>query len=184
MARLFLENGLEINDFDAVATAAAALGITLVRRPVPTDAPLQALLGQDALTPEENAQVLTSMGDFITHEQAHHGVTAWDLVVLHPGIPDLDTKLATFARPHIHTDDEVRYVLAGEGVFGVVAPDGQQVELQVDAQEYIRVPAGTQHWFRMTPLRRIQCIRTFAGPPTWEAVFTDTSIRLGPLAGA
>ncbi len=184
MARLFLENGSEIDDFDTIASAVAAVGITLARRPVGPDPTLQSLLSQDALTPQENAQVLALMDDFVAHEQAHHGVTAWDLVVLNPGMPDLDTKLATFARPHIHTDDEVRYVLAGEGVFGVVVPGGGQVELQVDAQEYIRVPAGTEHWFRMTPLRRIQCIRTFAGPATWEAVFTGAPIRLGPLAGA
>lgn len=183
MARLFLENGNEINDFDSAVTAVADVGITLVKRPPGTHPELVALLSRDALTPAENAQVLALMGDFIGHEQAHHGVTAWDLVVLHPGIPDLDAKLATFARAHRHADDEVRYVLAGEGVFGVVLPTGEQVELQVEAGEYIRVPAGTEHWFRMTPRRRIQCIRTFAGPPTWEATFTDTPIRLGPLAG-
>lgn len=181
MAKLFLEDGSEINDFDAIVSAVAAAGITLVRRPVAADPELAALLARDALTPDENAQVLARFAPFLADEQAHHGVTAWDLVVLHPAIPELDAKLATFARCHTHGDDEVRYVLAGEGVFGAVLPDGRQVELQVDAEEYIRVPAGLQHWFRMSGLRRIQCIRTFAGPMTWEASFTGTPIRLGPL---
>ncbi|MCA9526448.1 MAG: cupin domain-containing protein [Myxococcales bacterium] len=182
MARLNLEDGSEINDFDAIAAAVAGVGIVLHRRPPGDDPALQALLARAPLDGDEVASVLAACGPFLAEEQRDHGATAWDLVVLHPGTPDLDAKLATFATPHTHADDEVRYVLAGEGVFGAVRADGGQVELTVEAGEYIRVPAGLEHWFRMTPLRDIKCVRLFAGPPTWEATFTGTPIRLGPLA--
>ncbi|MEZ4467287.1 MAG: cupin domain-containing protein [bacterium] len=182
MARLNLEDGSEIRDFDEIAAAVARVGITLDQRP-PGDAPgLVGLLARAPLTAEEGAEVLAACGPFLAAEQRDHGATAWDLVVLHPRTEDLDAKLAMFAQPHRHADDEVRYVLAGEGVFGVVTPGGAQVELTVEAGEYIRVPAGLEHWFRMTPLRDIKCVRVFAGPPTWEADFTGTAIRLGPLA--
>ena len=64
-------------------------------------------------------------------------------------------------------------------MFGVVLPDGGQVELAVEAPEYICVPAGTEHWFRLDDRRRIKAIRIFMETQGWEADFTGTEIRMG-----
>ena len=51
---------------------------------------------------------------------------AIDLIVLHDAIPNLDQALAKFKPAHTHDDDEVRYIVDGEGVFGFTMPDGVQ----------------------------------------------------------
>jgi 1,2-dihydroxy-3-keto-5-methylthiopentene dioxygenase len=46
----------------------------------------------------------------------------------------LNTLLSKFNRCHTHADDEVRYIIDGEGVFGFVRPDGSQVELTITSK--------------------------------------------------
>jgi 1,2-dihydroxy-3-keto-5-methylthiopentene dioxygenase len=100
---------------------------------------------------------------------------------LHPETPNLDTLLSKFERCHTHADDEVRYIIDGEGVFGFVRPDGSQVELTVQAEEYINVPAGTEHWFHLTDYKRIKAIRYFSGTEGWVPEYTDTEINFPSL---
>jgi len=64
------------------------------------------------------------------------------MVVIHEAIPGLADMLAKFDKIHLHTDDEVRYILAGKGYFGFVEPDGKQFLLEVSAGDYINVPAN------------------------------------------
>ncbi|MGB8700829.1 MAG: cupin, partial [Thermosynechococcaceae cyanobacterium] len=94
----------------------------------------------------------------------------------------LDTLLAKFNRPHTHADDEVRYIVDGEGIFGFIAPDGTQLELTVQVEDYINVPARTEHWFYLTPSRRIKAVRYFSGTEGWVPNYTDTAIRMQPIA--
>ena len=93
------------------------------------------------------------------------------------------TLLAKFDSCHVHTEDEVRYTIDGEGVFGFGQRDGSQVELTMQAQEYIQIPTGTEHWFYLTPMRRIKAICYFTTSEGWVPHYTSTEIRL-PLAVA
>jgi 1,2-dihydroxy-3-keto-5-methylthiopentene dioxygenase len=88
----------------------------------------------------------------------------------------LDNLLAKYALAHTHADDEVRYVLAGAGVFGFVRPDGSQLELLVRAGECINVPAGTEHWFHLTASRTFKAVRYFMDNKGWTPVYTNTPI--------
>ena len=67
-------------------------------------------------------------------------------------------------------------VIDGEVVFGVVLPDGSQATLKVTAQEYIKVPAGAEHWFFLTESKRFKGVRYFSASDEWEATFTGTKI--------
>ncbi len=103
------------------------------------------------------------------------------MIVLNPQTPNLNTLLAKFERCHTHADDEVRYIIDGEGVFGFVLPDGKQVELTVQPEEYVNVPAGTEHWFHLTPKKRIKAVRYFTTTEGWLPQYTDTTIRFPSL---
>jgi 1,2-dihydroxy-3-keto-5-methylthiopentene dioxygenase len=59
-----------------------------------------------------------------------------------------------------------------------VRPDGSQVELTVKAEEYVNVPAYTEHWFYLTETRRIKAIRYFSATEGWTPEYTDTEIRI------
>lgn len=176
MAKLRFEDGREITDLDTIVGALAPLGLELSSQSVGEAPELLALLDKPALDGDEKATVLSRVDPDATLG-GPDGWQARDLVTLHPETPRIDELLATFAQCHTHSDDEIRYIIDGAGVFGVVLPDGGQVELTVDAPEYIRVPAGTEHWFRLTSAKRCKAIRYFSEAPKWEADFTGTEIR-------
>ena len=68
---------------------------------------------------------------------------------------------------------ELRYIIDGECIFGFVRPDGSRVELTVQKEEYINVPAGTEHWFYLTNARRVKAVRYFTGTQGWIPMYSD-----------
>ncbi len=177
MAVLKLENGTLYNDLDDIIQELAPLNISINRWHIPNNPELQSLLTQDSLNEEEKEQVLQALDNYFEQLQKTAGYQARDLVVLHPGIPNLDGLMAKFDQIHTHADDEVRYIIDGEAIFGFVRPDGSQVELTVQPEEYINVPAGTEHWFYLTPARRVKAVRYFITTEGWTPQYTGREIR-------
>ncbi len=101
------------------------------------------------------------------------GYTTRDMVVIHEDTPGLADMLGKFDKIHYHTDDEVRYILAGHGYFGFVEPDGGQFMLMVNAGDYINVPANAEHWFEMRDAKRIKAVRYFIDTSGWAAVYSE-----------
>jgi 1,2-dihydroxy-3-keto-5-methylthiopentene dioxygenase len=177
MARLGLEDGRKLTDLKDIAAELAPLSIRLARWPLGEDRELLALLSRPSLQDAEKEQVLAGLDGYFQQLKESAGYQARDLIVLHPALPGLDGMLAKFERCHTHDADEVRYIVDGEGVFGFVRPDGSQVELLVEPTEYISVPAGTEHWFHLTPLRTIKAVRYFTNTEGWAPRYTGTTIR-------
>jgi len=50
----------------------------------------------------------------------------------------------------------------------------------VRAGDYLRVPAGVEHRFTLTAVRRIKALRLFADTAGWAAHYTQRPV--GPLA--
>ena len=180
MAILQLENGTVYRDLKDIAQQLASLNIQLNRWPVGDDPNLHHLLAKKSLNEDEKEKVLAALDGYFEQLKQTAGYQSRDLIVLHPEVPNLDALLEKFERIHTHPDDEVRYIIDGEGVFGFVLPDGSQVELTVEAEEYINVPVGTEHWFHLTEKRRIKAVRYFSGTEGWVPLYTGREIRLQP----
>lgn len=178
MAILKLEDGTTYTEYSKIAQELAPLNVQLNQWPVGTDPQLHSLLARESLSDEEKEQVLQGLDQYFEELQQNAGYQSRDLIVLYPGLANLSTLLAKFERSHTHADDEVRYIVDGEAVFGFVRPDGSQVELTVQPEEYINVPAGTEHWFHLTPLQRVKAVRYFTSTEGWTPQYTDTEIRL------
>jgi 1,2-dihydroxy-3-keto-5-methylthiopentene dioxygenase len=174
MASLRFENGTTITDLTAITTELIPLRIQLRHWPVGDDATLRGWLAAVSLDDDRKEQVLVGVDRYFEQLKASEGYTCRDLVVLHPDVPNLDVILAKFDKIHRHADDEVRYIVDGEGVFGFVRPDDSQVELTVQAEEYINVPADTEHWFYLTAAKRIKAVRYFIGTAGWVPEYTST----------
>lgn len=179
MATLTREDGTETRDADEIARELAPLSIRLERWELPAE--LGGLLAKPALEADEKEEVLAALDHRFRELAQSAGYKARDLIVLHPGTPGLDGILAKFTSCHRHDDDEVRYMVDGAGVFGFVRPDGSQVALEVEAGEYINVPAGTEHWFHLTAARRAKAVRYFIDPAGWVPRYSGTAIRAGEL---
>jgi 1,2-dihydroxy-3-keto-5-methylthiopentene dioxygenase len=182
MAILLLEDGTIYTELGDIVRELAPLNIQLNRWPVGDRPQLHHLLAQENLNEEEKEQVLAALDGYFEELQRTAGYQSRDLIVLHPGIPNLDAMLAKFDQIHAHADDEVRYIVDGEGIFGFVRPDGTQVELTVQPEEYINVPAGTEHWFYLTSAQRIKAVRYFIGTEGWVPQYTGREIRFRQAA--
>jgi 1,2-dihydroxy-3-keto-5-methylthiopentene dioxygenase len=180
VAKLRLEDRTH-TDLQAITRELSALNIQLDRWALGDNPQLHHLLRQEQLSEDEKNQVLVALDRYFEQLQRTSNYQSRDLIVLHPRTPQLEALLAKFDRVHTHAADEVRYIIDGEGVFGFVRPDGSQVELTVEAEEYINVPAGTEHWFYLTPQRRIKAIRYFIETEGWIPQYTETEIQLRPV---
>jgi 1,2-dihydroxy-3-keto-5-methylthiopentene dioxygenase len=179
MAILKLEQGATLTDSASIDEYLNRLDIQLNQWPIGEDVSTQLLLAQPRLDETQKESVLRSLDHYF---ESLGGYESRDLIVLNPETPNLDGLLAKFSRPHTHADDEVRYIVDGEGVFGFVCPDGSQMELTIQPEEYINVPAGTEHWFYLTASRRIKAVRYFVDTTGWTPDYTDTVIRMQPVA--
>ena len=182
MAILRLENGVTLQALEEIARELAPLNVQLSSWPVGNDPALLTLLAKERLDDTEKEQVLQLLDRYFQLLKQTAGYQSQDLIVLHPEVPNLDTLLNKFNRCHTHADDEVRYIVSGEGIFGFVRPDGSQIELVVQAEEYINVPAGTEHWFYLYPPYRIKAVRYFISTEGWVPEYTGTKIRLGGVS--
>jgi 1,2-dihydroxy-3-keto-5-methylthiopentene dioxygenase len=147
---------------DELAAIAQDYRIVITHRPVPSD--LAPLLAQPLPDADASAQILARF-------PAEPPYPARDLIVLHPQQPDHEELATKFQRWHRHRGDEVRYILDGAGVFRVIV-DEEPAELHVEPGDYINVPAGLEHNFRLTKAGRIKAIRYFSDPSGWLAEFT------------
>jgi 1,2-dihydroxy-3-keto-5-methylthiopentene dioxygenase len=182
VAILQLEDGTTYTQRDDIERELAPLNVHLNNWPVGDNPEIHRLLAKDALNDEEKEQVLQALDTYFEELKVSGGYQSRDLIVLHPEIPNLDALLSKFNSCHYHTDAEVRYIVAGEGVFGFVRPDGSQVELTVQPEEYINVPANTEHWFYLTPSKRIKAVRYFTTTEGWTPEYTTTAIKFRPAA--
>jgi 1,2-dihydroxy-3-keto-5-methylthiopentene dioxygenase len=179
VATLRLENGQTLTDLEKIGEYLAALKVQLNRWPVGKDAVAHQLLAQPSLDEAQKEILLRTLDHYF---DALEGYQSRDMIVLNPETPNLEGLLEKFSRPHTHADDEVRYIVDGEGIFGFVCPDKTQMELTIQPEEYINVPAGTEHWFYLTPLRRIKAVRYFVDTSGWTPEYTDTALRMQAVA--
>ncbi len=179
MARMIFPDGKETTDFPAIEKRLARLGVTLRHWPAPKDARARALMDQPALSDAEKEELLGLVQNRFEELKREKGYQTRDMVVIHEAIPGLADLLAKFDKIHIHTDDEVRYILAGRGYFGFVEPDGGQFLFEVTAGDYINVPANAEHWFEMKDSKRIKAVRYFIDTKGWTPVYTQRQMLFG-----
>jgi len=124
------------------------------------------------LTPAEQKELLGLYAREISDLKTAQGYVTEDVIVLAPDTPNLDAILAKFRPEHHHTDDEVRFVVDGGGIFTIRKPD-VTFDVTVGPGDLFVVPAYTRHWFNLTDAARIKCIRIFRDPAGWVAIYQE-----------
>src|SRR5213076_1992838 len=74
------------------------------------------------------------------------GYVTADVIDVNEATPGLDEMLAKFSREHWHDEDEVRFIIAGHGLFHIHPQDSPVLAIEVEAGDLIRVPRGTLHY--------------------------------------
>jgi 1,2-dihydroxy-3-keto-5-methylthiopentene dioxygenase len=117
--------------------------------------------------PEDEA-ARTALLETIKRE---HGYVDEDFIELRGDTPNLDAICAKFDREHSHSEDEVRYVVEGEGIFDVRDEADRWIRIEVAAGDLIVIPANTHHRFYLTERKRIRCMRLFANHDGWAPLY-------------
>lgn len=134
---------------------------------------LPASLSSRNLSEAEKQQVLKAFDGEIQRLYKTRGYKTADVVTLYPDTPNLDAMLAKFDKKHLHTDDEVRFVVQGRGVFTLFPANGEVIDAELQPGDFITVPANYKHYFTLCPDRQITAIRIFTDPAGWVANYVD-----------
>jgi 1,2-dihydroxy-3-keto-5-methylthiopentene dioxygenase len=132
-------------------------------------------IGEEASAEE----ILSAYDEQIRELKARGGYLTADVIDVKPETPGLDTMLAKFSSEHRHDEDEVRYIIAGRGLFHIHPANGAVVAIEVEAGDLIRVPKGTLHWFDLCGDRRIRAIRLFQDVSGWTPHYTNSGVDRG-----
>lgn len=176
MAILTQSDGTRVTEHTAIQSLLNTINVHLERWAIPDAPELLDLLARDNLDAPLQDRLLPFFDDRFETLRSTLGYQARDLIVLYPGLPGLESLLNRFLSCHTHDDDEIRYIVDGEGIFGFVLPDESQIELTVLAGDYINVPKGAEHWFRLTPKNRIKAVRYFTSRDGWVPNYTGRPI--------
>jgi len=148
-----------------IRAALAAHGIDFARVGVP-----------EQLAGEADADaVLAAYAPFLAAERAARGYQTADVIRLARGTPDTAPMRAKFLSEHTHAEDEARLFAHGSGAF-YLHVGGKVLVVVCDRGDYLRVPAGTRHWFDMGPDPELSAVRLFTDPAGWVANFTGDAI--------
>jgi len=119
--------------------------------------------------------VLSAYAAEIDEMKRRGGYVTADVIDVKPETPGLDGMLAKFDKEHTHSEDEVRFILAGRGIF-FLHLGGKVYSVEVGPGDMLRVPRGTTHWFTLCEDRRIRAIRWFQDTSGWTPHYTDSGV--------
>lgn len=119
--------------------------------------------------------VLSAYSEEIDAMKRRGGYVTADVIDVNPETPGLDAMLARFDKEHTHSEDKVRFILAGRGIFFLHLGE-RVVSVEVGPGDMLRVPHGTTHWFTLCEERRIRAIRWFQDPAGWTPHYTGTGV--------
>ena len=172
MARINVaDEGLEISDAVAVREFLQPYGIWFEHWDV------AGRVGAEAT----DAQILDAYRPEIERLCAAGGYVTADVINVNADTPGLDALLDRFNKEHTHSEDEVRFIVEGRGIFHIhgtrAGAKGRVFAIEVEAGDLINVPARTQHWFDLCGERRIRAIRLFLDKAGWTPEYVDGGVH-------
>lgn len=159
----------QINEHSLISAELDKLGVIYERWPTP--AKISAELDQDS--------VLEAYAEPVQALDKRFGFNSIDVVSMDANNPKKDEFRQMFLSEHSHKDFEVRFFVAGHGLFylrpQLIAAD-RVFAVHCTAGDLISVPAGMTHWFDMGDKPSFTAIRFFTSDEGWVGDFTGDDI--------
>ncbi|MGE4407338.1 1,2-dihydroxy-3-keto-5-methylthiopentene dioxygenase [Pseudomonas sp.] len=154
-----------LTHIEDIAATLGEVGVQLERWDA--SAPIAAGAGQEAVLAAYRPQIDKLMSE--------RGYVTVDVISLSGDHPQKAELRARFLDEHRHAEDEVRFFVAGRGLFTLHIEDMVYAVL-CEKNDLISVPAATRHWFDMGENPHFVAIRLFNNPEGWVAQFTGDDI--------
>ncbi len=123
------------------------------------------------LSETEKEEIIQSFRSEIDDLSARRGYVTEDVISLSPTTPNIDELLTNFIKEHHHTDDEVRFIVSGHGIFAIEGPNGRYVDVELEAGDLISVPENYRHYFTLMDDKQVVAIRIFKGKEGWVPIY-------------
>lgn len=172
MARIRIPaDGALIHDAAEVAAFLRSYRIDYERWPV-----------QERVSPDASAdEILAAYAPEIDALKRRGGYVTADVINVTPDTPGLSAMLDRFNKEHRHSEDEVRFIVKGSGVFHIHGDDDRVFAIEVSGGDMITVPAGTRHWFDLCADRTIRAIRLFLDMSGWTPLYVEGGVHAAYL---
>ncbi|MDH0059333.1 1,2-dihydroxy-3-keto-5-methylthiopentene dioxygenase [Stutzerimonas stutzeri] len=154
-----------LTHLEDIAATLAEVGVQLERWDA--RAPVAAGASQE--------DVIAAYRPQIDRLMAERGYVTVDVISVSRDHPQKDELRARFLDEHRHAEDEVRFFVAGRGLF-TLHIENMVYAVLCEKNDLISVPAGTRHWFDMGEQPSFVAIRLFNSPDGWTAQFTGERI--------
>ncbi|XXM73306.1 1,2-dihydroxy-3-keto-5-methylthiopentene dioxygenase [Lysinibacillus sphaericus] len=123
------------------------------------------------LSDSEKESIIDAFREEIEDISSRRGYQAWDVITLSPATPNLEQLLKNFQQEHHHTDDEVRFIVSGHGVFIIQGKDGKFFEVHLNPGDLISVPENIRHYFTLSEDKQVVAIRIFVTQEGWVPIY-------------
>jgi 1,2-dihydroxy-3-keto-5-methylthiopentene dioxygenase len=123
-------------------------------------------------------QVLAAYDHLLKPLMKKGGYQKADVISVDNNTPNLAGTREKFLREHIHTEDEVRVFVEGQGLFWFhkEGRDEEIFALLCEQGDLISVPANTKHWFDLGDIPKVRAIRLFTDQAGWVPHYTNSGI--------
>jgi 1,2-dihydroxy-3-keto-5-methylthiopentene dioxygenase len=130
----------------------------------------EALREKFILSDEEKAQIISTYEEEIRDLAARRGYEIWDVISLSDATPNIEELLKKFEQVHTHTEDEIRAIVSGKGIF-IIKSEGEigYFDVELEPGDVISVPENTNHFFTLMDNRQIVAVRLFIEKDGWIA---------------
>ncbi len=121
--------------------------------------------------------ILEKYAPFLKPYMEKNGYQVADVININEKTENYQALRNKFLAEHIHTEDEVRYFIDGEGLFWFHLENGEVFNVLCQAGDLISVPAGVKHWFDAGEKPFVKVIRIFIDISGWVPHYTESSIE-------
>lgn len=156
---------LSAEDPDTIARELSVIGVRFERWNSPVE-----------LSPDDSADtILAAYRPYLDRLMGDTGAGTADVIKLNADTPNKPALRAKFLSEHVHTEDEVRFFVHGQGSF-VLHVDGRVYDAHCTQGDLISVPHGTKHWFDAGEEPFVTALRVFTDTTGWVAHYTGDAI--------
>jgi 1,2-dihydroxy-3-keto-5-methylthiopentene dioxygenase len=128
-------------------------------------------------------EILAKYDRFLKPYMDTNGYRVADVININSSTENYPAIRAKFLSEHIHTEDEVRYFIDGQGYFWFHLESGEIFNVLCQSGDLISVPAGTKHWFDAGETNpNVKTIRIFIDMSGWVPHYTDSKIEQNYLS--